>query len=474
MKRNWLYVIVIVAVTLTIVPAGVRAAPTGNGVPILYYDFENNTTRTTFENLVEQAINSGSGAITRAGNTTAITGVGGAGTFNGGAATGQALTGNNWQNITTTDPGGAATDYYQFVVNTTGFSQLSISFDNQASATGPARVGVLYSTDGSTFAATTTALTGNAAFATATFDLTGISAVDNQSSVTIRLYAYAGTASDRTGRSTFGATGTFRIDNLTVFAKTATASVTLLDYPAIGLSIKSGTAFTPIYTDSTISGVGVIVTLASNLNLTGTLTLTSGDLNTNGNLLTLGGNASVTGSGDVVGTVRRTSPATGSNLTFNNAQTMINFASAPDQMDVTLVKAAPGTFTYALPRTFTLTPGVGTINAAVQLAYKPAEISGGATESKIVLWRYNTENSTWENLGGTVDVTGDGTWHWVSQSGITQFSSWTVSGFTPTAVTVRDLTASSPASPAPMVLGVFGLFAGGLLLRRRTLRTTPN
>ena len=64
-------------------------------VPILYYDFENNTTRATWENLVEQAINSGSGAITRAGNVTIVSSVGGAGTFNGGSATGQASTGNH-------------------------------------------------------------------------------------------------------------------------------------------------------------------------------------------------------------------------------------------------------------------------------------------------------------------------------------------------------------------------------------------
>jgi len=88
-------------------------------VPILYYDFENNTTRTTFENLVEQAVNSGSGALTL--NTiTGGAGVGGAGTFNGGAATGQAITATNWSS-STTDPGTAAANYFQFVVNTTGF-----------------------------------------------------------------------------------------------------------------------------------------------------------------------------------------------------------------------------------------------------------------------------------------------------------------------------------------------------------------
>src|SRR5882672_8247430 len=94
-------------------------------MPILYYAFENNTTRTTFENLVEQAVNSGSGAITRAGGSTTVSLVAGAGSFNGGAAAGQAATGTSWDS-STSDPGSAATNYYKFVVNTTGFSQHSI------------------------------------------------------------------------------------------------------------------------------------------------------------------------------------------------------------------------------------------------------------------------------------------------------------------------------------------------------------
>jgi hypothetical protein len=53
-------------------------------VPILYYDFENNTTRTAFENTVEQAM-VGSGSVSRESGGPAITGATGAGIFNGGA-----------------------------------------------------------------------------------------------------------------------------------------------------------------------------------------------------------------------------------------------------------------------------------------------------------------------------------------------------------------------------------------------------
>ena len=260
------------------------AASTNAQVPILYYDFENNTARTTFENLVEQAVNAGSAPITRSGNTTTISAVAGAGTFNGGAAAGQAATGSNWDS-STTDLGSAATNYYQFIVNTSGFSQISISLDNQASASGPARFGVLYSIDGASFTGVTTALTGNAAFSALTVDMSSISAIDNQSSVTIRLYAFAGSASDRIGRSAFATGGTLRIDNLTVLAKTVTTSKSLLDYPAIGLSIRSGTAFTPTYSDFAINGAGIAVALASELRVSGTFNVSNGTLHCGTNIV---------------------------------------------------------------------------------------------------------------------------------------------------------------------------------------------
>lgn len=252
-------------------------------VPILYYDFENNTTRSTFENAVEQSINTGSSPITRAGNITTVSGVGGAGFVNGGVSgtgtpgTGEAASGNNFQS-STTDPGASATNYYQFVVNTSGFSTISIIFDHQASSTGPASVGVLYSTDGTTFNTSTTSpqATGNAAFKLAeTFALPA--ATDNQTMVTVRIYAYSG---DRTGRGTFGTTGTFRIDNLTVSATSAIATKTLLDYPAIGLSIRSGVVFTPVYSNFTVNGSGITVSINGTLQLAGVLTITDGILNT--------------------------------------------------------------------------------------------------------------------------------------------------------------------------------------------------
>jgi hypothetical protein len=298
---------------------------TANGqVPILYYDFENNTTRTTFENLVEQAVNGGSGAIARAGNTSTISAVAGAGAFNGGAATGQAATGSNWEN-STGDPGSAATNYYQFVVNTAGFSQISITFDNQASASGPARVGVLSSTDGTNFTATTTTPTGNAAFSAATFDLSSIPAIDNQSSITIRVYAFAGSAADRIGRSAFASGGTFRIDNLMISAKAVTASTTLLDYPAIGLSLKSGTPFTPAYIDFSVDAAGIAVALANELRIGGVLTVAQGALDCGANIVS-GTGTFVLAPGATLG-IGSTAGIASSGATGNIQTAIRNFAS---------------------------------------------------------------------------------------------------------------------------------------------------
>jgi hypothetical protein len=355
------------------------AANPADAVPILYYDFENNTTRTTFENLVEQSVNSGSGAITRAGNTTTISSVAGAGTFNGGAASGQSATGSSWDS-STTDPGSAATNYYQFVVNTSGFSQLSITVDNQASGTGPARIGVLYSTDGSTFSATTTTLTGNAAFTASTFDLTAITAVDNQSSVTIRLYAFAGSAGDRTGRSLFGSGGTFRIDNLTVRAATVTASKTLLDYPSIGLSIKSGTAFTPAYSDFTVNGSGITVALASAIQMSGSLTISNGTLSCGTNIVsgagsfvlspgaTLGiGNANgITAAPTATGNIQTTTRSfdTAANYIYDGSVAQVTGSGMPPTVNNLTVNNSSGvTLSGATTITTALTIGSITSNS---------------------------------------------------------------------------------------------------------------
>ncbi len=217
-------------------------------IPILYYDFENNASRISFENIVELNINSGSGALSKiggAGSQLTILGTSGAGLYNGGIVAGQGLTtaDGGWF-VSDSDPGLGAGNYYQFTVNTSGFSGISISFDNIASSNGPARVGVLWSSNGVVYntASTSSVLTGNALFINSgQFSLP--SGADNSAAVTIRIYAYSGNASDRAGRNSFSESGTFSIDNLTVYASslvTNAGSKTLIDENSFYIGITSG------------------------------------------------------------------------------------------------------------------------------------------------------------------------------------------------------------------------------------------
>lgn len=217
-------------------------------VPILYYDFENNASRISFENIVELNINSGSGALSKiggAGSQLTIIGTSGAGLYNGGVVPGQGLTtaDGGWF-VSDTDPELGAGNYYQFIVNTSGFSGISISFDNAASSNGPAKVGVLWSSNGVVYntASTSSVLTGSASFINSgQFSLP--SGADNSAVVTIRIYAYSGNASERAGRSSFSESGTFSIDNLTVYASslvTNAGSKTLINESSFYTGITSG------------------------------------------------------------------------------------------------------------------------------------------------------------------------------------------------------------------------------------------
>jgi len=189
---------------------------------------------------------------------------------------------------------------------------------------------------------------------------------------------------------------------------------------------------------------GHTVALGGNVTQNGALTL-NGDVNTASYVLTLGSGATVTGAGDVVGTVRRVSPAAGSALPFNNQYTTLTFATAPTQMDVTLVKTQPSGFSYAVDRLYTLT-ATGSAAATLRLHYKDTELhlANGATESSLNLFRYN--GSAWVLVGRSA---GDTTANWVEYNNVTEFSNWAISGNTPTSVAFQHLLSGrSSASPA--------------------------
>jgi hypothetical protein len=116
--------------------------------------------------------------------------------------------------------------YYQFDVNTVGYSDIGVTFDQASSSTGPANFLFQYSTDGSTF----TTLQGyspllngspnppwnsttSSSLYTFNFDLSSITALNNASTVDFRLLE-TGSAAENGG--TIGQNGTDRVDNFIV------------------------------------------------------------------------------------------------------------------------------------------------------------------------------------------------------------------------------------------------------------------
>ncbi len=143
-----------------------------------------------------------------------------------GDGTAKAISSNNW----------AVNDYYQFQFNTTNFNNLSITWDQTGSATGPRDFKVQYSTNGSTFTDATgpnsayqltldawTATAANYVQAsTRILDLSGVTALNNVASVYIRLVV---TTTTSINAGTVAAAGTNRIDNFRVIGN-YTGSVT--------------------------------------------------------------------------------------------------------------------------------------------------------------------------------------------------------------------------------------------------------
>jgi hypothetical protein len=132
--------------------------------------------------------------------------------------------------------GWSVNDYYQFSVASTGFTNLSLSWDQISSSTGPKDFELLYSTDGTHFTAagsiysvlvnaSPNTWTSTSAVSTTTFnvDLSSITALNNSASVLFRIVDMDTTSA---GGGTVAAAGTDRIDNFK-FSGTALAPVPL-------------------------------------------------------------------------------------------------------------------------------------------------------------------------------------------------------------------------------------------------------
>jgi len=124
-------------------------------------------------------------------------------------------------------------DYYQFSASSTGFQGITLSYDQTSSNTGPGSFQLEYSTDGAVFvnigSPVTVLANGSPNTAwnpsgtrqanfTFTSDLSGITALDNQSTIFFRV-ADASTTSANGGTVASG--GTDRVDNVVISAGTS-------------------------------------------------------------------------------------------------------------------------------------------------------------------------------------------------------------------------------------------------------------
>lgn len=236
-------------------------------VPILYYDFENNNNRNVFENAVEQCINTGSGPIARIGSGTIESGL-------GNNSLGSGLYSSSWQNVVT-DPGLAATEYYQLTVNTTGFRGISIRFRFSIPfQSGPGNFGVLISSNGTTYKKAGSFNTGgpNSMWGDLGFQFNNYPEANNISAFTIRLYAFKGVNS--------GSGGYMAIDNLMITADTIVSNagnITLLNESNIYSSYYSGgTGQTLSHANLVVNGPGSKVILSSPLNISSNFIVSNG------------------------------------------------------------------------------------------------------------------------------------------------------------------------------------------------------
>lgn len=206
-------------------------------------------------------VNTGSAAST-------LTAVGGATTaFVSGAGSSDTATTNQALNTTTYPAQGTAslTAGIRVNVNTTGFQNIVLSFDNRASATASRFVGVRYTLDGTNFVTYTGTTTGGGATRTdglfeffnsdtnfingRTIDFSGITGIANNANFGIQLLsvfapgtnAYA--AAGGTG-STYGTGGTIRYDVVTVSGTTINAGGATAPEPAsialMGMGLVGG------------------------------------------------------------------------------------------------------------------------------------------------------------------------------------------------------------------------------------------
>ena len=166
------------------------------------------------------------------------------------------------------------------------------------------------------------------------------------------------------------------------------------------------------------------VTSATNQTVNGVLYLqsanasaTQGCLEMGANTLNMGASATTTGTGDVTGTVSRTTFVAGAVYSFGNQYTTIDIASGgtlPTAISFIIdIGAAPSWKTSAVQRSYDIvrTGGAGT-TITLQLHFLTSEIQAN-TEANLIIWDYHQSISRVDEHGKSSQNT---TNHWVAIS----------------------------------------------------------
>jgi autotransporter-associated beta strand protein len=264
----------------------------------------------------------------------------------------------------------SAGDYYQFSAPTTNFDDISISYYQNATSTGPKDWEVEYSTNGSTYTLDATyAITATAA--NEQFNLSSITALNNDPSIYLRLIVLDGTS---VGGGAIGSGGNVRLDDFLISG-----------------TLTTGTPASDVWTAS--NGTGTWDTVTSNWTVSGTANKTYSDFDNvtfdDTHSGTAGGNVSLTGT--------QVSP---SSILVNTASTY-TIGGGPI-LTGSLTKAGTGTLVLTSSNNYgggtIITGGTVQIDSASELGY----VAGAVTiDNNSALALTNTMTSTHPLIGGS-------------------------------------------------------------------------
>ena len=423
------------------------------GIPLAVWDFENNSARATGETAVDQSINSGCSFDGKFGSSTIVNYISGAGSDYGiyfsypGSTVGSAIQATGWD--VGADPGIAATNYYQFTVNTHGFSGIQMAFDYRAGGALPI-VGVNYSLDGGTtwVNAAPAAIAVNIGSWMAGHIYNFPAGANNLSNLKVRIYGY----------NPILGTGTLALDNMEFYGSGTVAGVGLIGTTlnenqiyegnfsggAINSWSRNSFALNGANTELVINNSGINIAASSTFSVAsqGTVTLgNTGAITGNGSFTIAAGstlktaNAAgiTTGSTGSITTTGKTFAA-GANYIYNGTSAQVTGNGLPTAIVSPGSVSAWNVAGVSLSAATSFASGSGINLIAGNLGGAAATLNAGA-----FIQRDNGGFTTLPVLGGAINVT-------YANLGVNALSVTTGSELPASASSLNNLTINKPGA----------------------------